>query len=56
MSAKLLYEIFQINTSDNINEFLLPVSFVMGSILYMFMANYMGQDVIDHANLIFITA
>jgi len=37
------------------NEILFPIVFVMGNILYMFIANYIAQDVTDHTNRIFIT-
>ncbi|XP_018361493.1 PREDICTED: uncharacterized protein LOC108760190 [Trachymyrmex cornetzi] len=52
-----LFRIFQIDTSeDNVNEFLFPLIFVIFSILYMFIANYLGQDIMDHNNYIFVTA
>ncbi|XP_011706612.1 PREDICTED: uncharacterized protein LOC105461807, partial [Wasmannia auropunctata] len=51
-----LFRIFQISTSyDNINEFMFPIVFIIGSILYMFISNYIGQNVMDHNNHIFVT-
>ncbi|XP_011064039.1 PREDICTED: uncharacterized protein LOC105151812 [Acromyrmex echinatior] len=52
-----LFRIFQIDISeDNVNDFLFPLIFVISSILYMFIANYIGQDIMDHTNHIFVTA
>ncbi|XP_071560221.1 uncharacterized protein [Temnothorax nylanderi] len=52
-----LFRIFQISASeDNIKEFVFPVVFVTSTILYMFIANYVGQDIIDHTNHVFVTA
>ncbi|XP_071637189.1 uncharacterized protein [Temnothorax longispinosus] len=52
-----LFRIFQIRESeDNINEFLFPAISVISCILYMFISNYIGQDVINHTDHVFITA
>ncbi|XP_077264010.1 uncharacterized protein LOC143898422 isoform X1 [Temnothorax americanus] len=52
-----LFRIFQIRASeDNINECLFPAISVISCILYMFISNYIGQDVINHTNHVFITA
>ncbi|XP_024878716.1 uncharacterized protein LOC112459049 [Temnothorax curvispinosus] len=52
-----LFRIFQIRASeDNINEFLFPAISVISCILYMFISNYIGQDVINHTDHVFITA
>ncbi|KYM80065.1 hypothetical protein ALC53_09487 [Atta colombica] len=37
-------------------EFLLPFLFASTSILYMFIAHYVGQNIIDHNNHVFVTA
>ncbi|XP_024892107.1 uncharacterized protein LOC112467646 isoform X1 [Temnothorax curvispinosus] len=53
----LSLNLFRISAfDDNINEFLLPVLFVMASIVYMFVANYVGQDIMDHTSHVFVTA
>ncbi|KAH0944326.1 Or9e69NTE, partial [Eciton burchellii] len=52
-----LLRIFQINSFiDNIKEFLLHSVFTATCILYMFLANYCGQDVTDHNDNVFATA
>ncbi|XP_071560139.1 uncharacterized protein [Temnothorax nylanderi] len=49
--------ISQIGSSqDNVKELLFPFLFVTICILYMFLANYAGQNVIDHTNYVFVTA
>ncbi|XP_011860650.1 PREDICTED: uncharacterized protein LOC105557878 isoform X2 [Vollenhovia emeryi] len=54
----LSLNLFQISTSENnnINDYFFPILFVMVSILYMFVANYVGQDVMDHTKYLFVTA
>ncbi|XP_011690498.1 PREDICTED: uncharacterized protein LOC105451625, partial [Wasmannia auropunctata] len=55
MSLNLL-QIFQIRTFyDYIDEFLLRIAIVIAIIAYMFTANYVGQDIMDHNNHIFVT-
>ncbi|XP_011064040.1 PREDICTED: uncharacterized protein LOC105151813 [Acromyrmex echinatior] len=52
-----LFRIFQISSSQaNAKELLFPFIFVSICILYMFLANYTGQNIIDHTNYVFITA
>ncbi|XP_036142846.1 uncharacterized protein LOC118645580 [Monomorium pharaonis] len=52
----LLY-IFQIASSgENIKEIFIPIVSSVSSIVYMFAANYIGQDLINHNNDIYITA
>ncbi|KYN00374.1 hypothetical protein ALC62_08865, partial [Cyphomyrmex costatus] len=49
--------IYQITSSqDNIKELLFPFIFITTCVLYMFLANYSGQKIIDHTNYVFITA
>ncbi|XP_028048447.1 uncharacterized protein LOC105834287 [Monomorium pharaonis] len=52
-----LFRIFQINASDgNSKEYLFPTIFTTICVIYMFMSNYIGQDIIDHNNHVFVTA
>ncbi|XP_070167635.1 odorant receptor 9a-like [Polyergus mexicanus] len=49
-----LFRIFQIiSYGDDIKEILLPFIFVTICILYMFVANYIAQDLTDHNNDLF---
>ncbi|KAL6425044.1 hypothetical protein ACFW04_009385 [Cataglyphis niger] len=52
-----LFQIFQIasNGINNIDKILFPSVLVFISILYMFCANYVGQNVTDHNNHVFVT-
>ncbi|KAL6260650.1 hypothetical protein P5V15_008169 [Pogonomyrmex californicus] len=51
-----LFRVFQMDSSiDNIRELIFPVLFIFISIFYMFIANYIGQDVMDHTNQVFVT-
>ncbi|XP_025270103.1 uncharacterized protein LOC112639644 [Camponotus floridanus] len=51
-----LFQIFQIASSGNdVKEFIFPVLFVTISVLYMFLANYVAQVIMDHNNDIFAT-
>ncbi|KAL6419144.1 hypothetical protein ACFW04_011558 [Cataglyphis niger] len=51
-----LFQIFQIATKgDKLDEILFPSVLVLISILYMFCANYLGQNLTDHNNCVFIT-
>ncbi|KAL6425042.1 hypothetical protein ACFW04_009384 [Cataglyphis niger] len=52
-----LFQIFQIasNRDNNIDEILFPSVLVFISILYMFCANYVGQNVTDHNSHVFVT-
>ncbi|XP_025270109.1 uncharacterized protein LOC109610553 [Camponotus floridanus] len=51
-----LFRIFQIASSkDDIKDILFPFAFVTINILYMFIANYLAQDLTDHNNDIFTT-
>ncbi|XP_071575968.1 uncharacterized protein [Temnothorax nylanderi] len=55
--VSLSLNLFQIGSSqDNVKELLFPFLFVTICILYMFLANYAGQNVIDHTNYVFVTA
>ncbi|XP_077264110.1 uncharacterized protein LOC143898472 [Temnothorax americanus] len=52
-----LFQIFQIASSENnVEEFFFPLLCVSVSIIYMFIANYIGQDIIDHNNDVLFTA
>ncbi|XP_011860673.1 PREDICTED: uncharacterized protein LOC105557893 [Vollenhovia emeryi] len=52
-----LFQIFQIGLSqDSVKNLLFPSLFAITCILYMFLANSSGQDVIDHTNYVFVTA
>ncbi|XP_039311508.1 uncharacterized protein LOC105203400 [Solenopsis invicta] len=57
-----LFQLFQITSfKHNLNEFVLhsthlAVFYASVSILYMFIANYVGQNVIDHNNHVYFTA
>ncbi|XP_012529566.2 uncharacterized protein LOC105832832 [Monomorium pharaonis] len=52
-----LFQIFQIASSgENIKEIFIPVILSVCSIVYMFTANYIAQDLINHNNHIYITA
>ncbi|XP_019883538.2 uncharacterized protein LOC105252684 [Camponotus floridanus] len=51
-----LFRIFQITSSENdIKEYMFPLFTTITSILYMFLANYIAQDLTDHNNDIFAT-
>ncbi|XP_019697030.1 uncharacterized protein LOC109503860 isoform X1 [Harpegnathos saltator] len=51
-----LFRIFQIMSSEfNIMELILPVAWAISIILYMFLVNYIGQDLTDHHTQIFVT-
>lgn len=55
--TKLVSQIFQIMSSgENIKEILLPLLFSVCSVVYMFVANYVGQDIMNHNNRIYATA
>ncbi|XP_026823607.1 uncharacterized protein LOC105280156 isoform X3 [Ooceraea biroi] len=52
-----LYCIFQaVSFKDNIEEFLIHFTLATGIFLYSFVANYAGQEIIDHYNYIFSAA
>ncbi|XP_024869606.1 uncharacterized protein LOC112453224 isoform X1 [Temnothorax curvispinosus] len=52
-----LFQIFQIASSgNNVEEFFFPFVFVFGTVVYMFIANYIGQNITDHNNHVFSTA
>ncbi|XP_039311554.1 uncharacterized protein LOC105198350 [Solenopsis invicta] len=52
-----LFRMFQVASSgENIKEILLPFIFSVCSVLYMFIANYIGQDIINYNNRIYIAA
>ncbi|XP_025270217.1 uncharacterized protein LOC112639660 [Camponotus floridanus] len=54
--VSLSLNLFQIASSrNNIKEFIFPFLFVTLSVVYMFLANYVAQDVMDHNNDIFVT-
>ncbi|XP_077254450.1 uncharacterized protein LOC143893206 [Temnothorax americanus] len=49
--------LFQIASSgNNVEEFLFPFLLVFACVTYMFIANYIGQNVTDHNNYVFSTA
>ncbi|KAL6419135.1 hypothetical protein ACFW04_011557 [Cataglyphis niger] len=51
-----LFQIVQIALNgDNVDEILIPFVLVLISILYMFCANYLGQNLTDHNNYVFIS-
>ncbi|XP_029678584.1 uncharacterized protein LOC115244785 [Formica exsecta] len=51
-----LFRIFHIASyGDDVKEILLPFIFVTVCIIYMFVANYVGQDITDHNNDFFAT-
>jgi len=43
-------------SDDDIMEVLLPMTMVTILIMYMFLANFIGQNVTDHNNEVYITA
>ncbi|XP_036138322.1 odorant receptor 30a-like [Monomorium pharaonis] len=52
-----IFQCFQILSSElNVEEFLIHLMITLAFYIYMFFANYLGQKVTDHFNLIFITA
>ncbi|KAL0109500.1 hypothetical protein PUN28_014516 [Cardiocondyla obscurior] len=52
-----LFELFEMMSSEiNMEKFILPVVNVAISIIYMFISNYIGQNIIDHNNDVFHTA
>ncbi|XP_025155308.1 uncharacterized protein LOC105189243 isoform X2 [Harpegnathos saltator] len=51
-----LYQIFQIiSYGADAKELLYHVSYVVITLIYMFMANYVGQEITDHNNHVFFT-
>ncbi|XP_025991801.2 uncharacterized protein LOC113004037 [Solenopsis invicta] len=51
-----LFQIFEIELSgNNINEFCLPFLYATISMIYIFLANYIGQNVFDHNIHVFVT-
>jgi flagellar biosynthesis protein FliQ len=56
--VKIVIQIFQIVTSDDGNtmEILIPMILVTILIMYIFLANYIGQNVTDHNNEVYIAA
>ncbi|XP_025270101.1 uncharacterized protein LOC109609774 [Camponotus floridanus] len=55
-----LYRIFQITSADdklldNIKDLIVPVICALVTILYMFISNYIGQDITDHNHNVFVT-
>ncbi|XP_025991804.2 uncharacterized protein LOC113004039 isoform X2 [Solenopsis invicta] len=52
-----LFQLFQITSfKNNVHEFILHFTYASISILHMFIANYIGQSVIDHNNHVNIAA
>ncbi|XP_039311513.1 uncharacterized protein LOC113004038 isoform X2 [Solenopsis invicta] len=52
-----LFQLFQITSfKNNVHEFILHFTYATISILHMFIANYIGQSVIDHNNHVYIAA
>jgi len=52
----IVYQIFQITLSKEFKNSMEPIVFTIMSILYMFIANYVGQNITDHNNHIYVTA
>ncbi|XP_024882869.1 uncharacterized protein LOC112461734 [Temnothorax curvispinosus] len=52
------FRLFQILSSSTYNTEELPITFISTSIsfIYMFLANFIGQEITDHYDLIFATA
>ncbi|XP_019885134.2 odorant receptor 47a-like [Camponotus floridanus] len=51
-----LLRIFQIASyGDDVKEFLIPFILIIIDIVYMFIANYLGQNITDHNNDVFAT-
>ncbi|XP_050460093.1 uncharacterized protein LOC126855989 [Cataglyphis hispanica] len=51
-----LFQLFQIATNgDNVDEILILFVLVFISILYMFCANYLGQNLTNHNNYVFVS-
>ncbi|XP_018349244.1 PREDICTED: odorant receptor 49b-like [Trachymyrmex septentrionalis] len=49
--------IFQIASSgEAVREIFLPVIFIFANIMYLFICNFFGQNIIDHNSQVFITA
>ncbi|XP_012056632.1 PREDICTED: odorant receptor 49b-like [Atta cephalotes] len=49
--------IFQIASSgEAVKEAFLPVTFIFVNIMYLFIYNFFGQNIIDHNSQVFITA
>ncbi|XP_018361481.1 PREDICTED: odorant receptor 49b-like [Trachymyrmex cornetzi] len=49
--------IFQIASSgEAVREAFLPVIFIFANIMYLFICNFFGQNIIDHNSQVFITA
>ncbi|KAH0946900.1 hypothetical protein HN011_005423 [Eciton burchellii] len=48
-------QIFQMSSAD-INEFIMPILIVPICVLYMFIVNFVGQNITDHNNHVYITA
>ncbi|XP_070159389.1 odorant receptor 49b-like isoform X1 [Polyergus mexicanus] len=52
-----IFRMFQVVLSGyNIEQFLLSVLIILVCILYMFLSNFVGQEIIDHNNVIYTTA
>jgi len=53
----IMIQIFQILNSDNdVMEISLPMIIVIILTMYMFLANFIGQNVTDHNNEVYIAA
>lgn len=50
-------QIFSIASSNyrNVKELMLPIGYVAVMVMYMFLANYIAQDLTDHNRRIFTT-
>ncbi|XP_025271235.1 uncharacterized protein LOC112639941 [Camponotus floridanus] len=52
-----LFRIFQIASfTKNVKELITPILFTIATIVYMFIANYVGQTITNHNQHVFITA
>ncbi|XP_025270105.1 uncharacterized protein LOC109610097 [Camponotus floridanus] len=50
------FQIFQIiSIGGNIKEFIFPIIIMLVIMIYMFLANYLAQDITDHNNDIFVS-
>ncbi|XP_072758625.1 uncharacterized protein [Anoplolepis gracilipes] len=45
-----------ISSKENITDFICPLSFIIVTIVYMFLANYMGESITNNNDVIFATA
>ncbi|XP_039311521.1 uncharacterized protein LOC105198359 [Solenopsis invicta] len=51
-----LFQLLQVVSSKNIIDLFLPFTYATTSFLYIFISNYIGQNITDHNNHLFVTA